>query len=1313
MSNNSSIYVSSLISFLLETKPYHSKLTEAIEELQLSDICNIKINERLFIKTKTSSNWLYNYFSAGNELFRNTILQKIQRPSFLYQTYKVGTDENTDFSLVPFTYSKKSFEGLGPAEVFIHHDNRTDALVESVDYFTSYGGYQFQIKQLLDTSGNFNPSYINSTDSGLISSASSFTRELALDTSNPLSAINKIKAILDDIQLKTTLSGGDINVQQELDLLYTILLIPDIPKSYEALFSYLSLSSSINVDITSSKNEILSILSPLLFNAHGDTEIRESGMLSYIDIQNDYIKITNIIPNLNSDFEEWSIISIDAISPRWKVLGSNTGFVGFLDAGSNFSVNRISFNTEHLSQAPIGVHLELTPERDIVIKNNIPLETWSIIKVNPIAHDRPQFIGVKYGTIQNLNGDIGVISILDSTLLSSTLVLTARIGGQLFDLRSTSDSYTTVITVNEIFNDGKIGLKLIPGTSPFSEGDRFFIQIQNDLASSIDLDLSYGYDLDSYDNEHLGFLYDTRFTNYDLSSINLRIAEDAPNGRKFRIQAIPTGTPVATLKKDGSGPSYSIDLTDGTTGIAPDPSLTSIPIYSMLGDSNTAPDLNLFYTSEFIVQFSDDNFSTYTNIGTATVGTEFNSNNIQFTIVPGSIPFVAVQTDDGVQGGDIFSFSIQNKGPFQVNIPSGINAKGAPRLTLHSGGFYDAPNGKVQVLFSSSSKYSVSIDDNTPVYAELNPLGLDSQEGYSFKNIGIQFTVVPGNGLTAGDKFIFNTFTKKPTYLVHGSVTGWTAPATVGEYYWNGYIGFKLNKPEYRVFVNNINVQASDVGLNIFKIRNDILSSTYHFIKDGNDYLITNSISGELRRSSGGAFFDDIIDISLSGIVDEFILQITAHPFPLGIGNDLIIINISNPALFPINNDTIIIRKAENGEFSIGITPGNSDVSSLHPIIFDPRFIDSNQPINTSPETVILRDWIPLKITGYDSNSSIAEFSDKSIILEVTASGTNLPIGILNQNNNIFEWDNTFFNTYLPLNTEANLVITGTGTNEKIHVKLSESLKLLLDAGPLAESFEFIDTSVVNITEANFNSFIYNSEELINTDIQDSPFIDFQPGYANVPFDITGYDTGEPLNIISLLTKIGLSNQERQNILDLWDNFLLDKQEPTTAEQWAFLYSALATDPNPDGNTSEFGYPTVGFGIDTNSSEDNIASSSIQDIIVLKEQSYGYPYDSDGYDIGGLDDPANEVIMIFINSLPSIPTSIPTGTTYETLETPLYSSLPGRVFEIVFNSAPTSPVFSIWLPGSSSTIPVISFAVSSNRYRFSISTASELKIIVT
>ena len=1308
--NKSSVYVQSLVDFILDTKPYHSKLTEIVEEYRFFDNLNVKIEERFSSKTKINSVWTYNYFSSANPLYRTMPAQRLVNPTFRSEDYVVGVDENTDLALVPFAYSKKTFDGVGVRAVYLRHPAFTEPLTESVDYFQSHGSYQFQIKQTLNAAGVLDPLYASGQDDGSILEARRSTRALALDATNPSSATSRIRVLLDEIQAATLLAPN-VDVQRELDALYAILDSGELPQSYEALLAWLALPNDDEQIVALPdghdrewyEQQFSNNTSPLFFGMFTDLGVRESGLLNYQDTKSSFISVSNISTPADGDIEEWTLTAVADTSSTYRITGSSSGFVGFVDAGSSFNNGRLSFSTASIAAPTAGDVVALTPTKKIVISPTAPLETWNIIKVNPIAHDRPLLSSSRFGHIIDEDGNLGNVTLLDPSLPTGDIILTSR-GNNLFDL--TSSSINAVVTVGQPYNDGKIAFTIVAGPTNFALGDRFYISIVNLPARVEDLDLGYGYDLDPYDDDDgvyptgqkIGFYYDTRFTDFDLTSMNLQITELAIDGRKWHLRAVPNyDKPIENV--DG------IPMPEG--------------------------ELRIFYADNFVLEYSDDDFNTKTIVATIATNDTFSSteHGLSFKLPAASRPYIGVSaydTDARVEGGDIFSFAVKNPAPMLSEYPVALASLQIPRLIMYSDSFYDVKAAKWSVTFSDANTYTVESKINGVVTSstvgKIGLDGVDAREGYSFKGDGVHFTIVPSTGLAAGDIFTFNTFDPKPSYLVHGSVTGFTAPATVNEYYWNGKIGFKLTGPVANAFINDQLVTAP-----IHTIREDCPSIIYTFAENDLGWMVTRADTG-VQTFAADFFQDEYLWIDLLSAQPNFKLEIIAHEYPLWNTADVVILNSMTQARLPNLGDVVVVEKTEDSLFSLNITPSTYDVSALQPITIDQRFINTNThgtPLSlTSPETALLQGWIPMNVQKFDSTSSIAEFSDPATLYKFTSAGSGELIGELRQLDPlnkaepiIFEWDTSFYNKYLPLNAEANLVIQGSGWNDKVSAKMSESIKFLLSGGALTEDWLFHDDADVTIVDSSMMNIVTTYNDSIDAVVDDGPFAGFMPGYGNTPYDQDGYDLGQAPDLISLLSNPNLTQLQIDDIFKQWNNYLMYPRIPQTEEEWTYYYAALQNDPNPGTVTDDFGFPIKGLGIDITDHSGSSASASIMEAMTILATDSGNRMDAQGFDSANLDEADETTALIYSGGLPPIPNAQP-GATYESFDTPLTVENPARVFEVSFNAPAATlnqlnPSFKIWLPENDAPIHVLSERISTGIFRFSMARPTTGKIIVS
>ncbi|WP_407308420.1 hypothetical protein [Acinetobacter sp.] len=1315
--NKNSVYVQSLVDFLLDTKPYHSKLTEIVEEYRFYDDINVDIKERFSSKMKISPTTMFNYFSSATPLYRVMPAKRMVSPSFSLEMYKAGLEENTDLALVPFVYGKKAGTNTGANTVNIRRKGFVEPLTESVDYFQSNGAFQFQIKQIRDAHGDFSPLWANTIDDNVIVESTLATQHQALDRSNPSSSWNKIRAILNEIQVAVNSIHGHADVQRELDLLYAILDSDTLPRSYEALLAWLGVPNDNGILVQLSEKhdrewlevQFTALTPPLFFNMFTDIGVRESGLTDYANTRSSYISVENISLKFDGDVQEWTLQTFEEDNTLYSVVGSVSGPVGFIKAGDSFDNGHISFITKKLA-TPVGSDsVTLTPTRKIVISPNAALETWNIIKTNPIAHNRPQFTSARYGYLT-------YVVVLDQTMPTCDLILTAR-GDGFFDLTSTAEpSYKGVAEVGKAFNDGRIVFLISKGTRSFIKNERFYITIENQPASPINLDLGFGFDVDPYDddistyptNETLGFYFDGRFTDYDLSRLNLKISQTAKDARQWRARAVPNMS--------------------RQIGSYPDP-------------LNADGSLQVYHADHFVLEYSDDNFLTpAVYVSDIEIGGTYSSEiyGIHFSIPPASRPFIAVSAynnaDPRVISGDILSFSVSN--PLPRVIETSASSVHFPRLIMHSGDFYDAPEAHWIVEFTKDNIFNVTALNSgviivPTISCSIDTAGRNVNEGFSFKGSGIHFTIMPGDGVSTGDVFTFETYAQKPSYLVHGSVSGWTEPATVGKFYWNGKIGFKINPPVAQTYVNGI---STDLGLKL-NVREDCPSVTYTFTRTPAGFIVTRSDTGETNFVSlNGIFKDKWLSTRVTATAD-FTIFINSHDYPLWNSADVIIINPESQGRLPNFGETIVIEKTKESRLDLNLVSADVDLSPLSPITIDQRFIGiTTQGIplsSTSPETSLLQGWIPLTTQKLDSATSTAEFFDPTTSYVFTSSATNEKVGVLKQQSTgvnepiVFEWDQNFYMKYLPLNAEANIVISDTGWNENTRVRITESVKFLISGGALVEDWMFHDDITVKVTEKNFISLAAKWHDSFSTIVKDGPFGGFLPGYGNMPYDAekssetASYDPGLPLDLQSLLMKRNITDAEKQDILDLWGNFLQSSAVPVTEEQLNFVQRALLDDPTANWIAHDIGFPLIGKAIDIIDRPTGNAVTKFTETMVIQAADRANLLESNLFDEGFMDSRDESTAIInYVGELPPPRTEVPQNSSYELFDTPMTITVPTRIFEISFKGSreqlsALAPKFLLWTPNDAAPVPVkVVERVGLGVFRFMLARPTKGKIIV-
>lgn len=152
MANKTSIYIQSLVDFVLDTKPYHSKLTEVVQEYRFFDEMTVRIDEQLFSNTILKGAWTYPFFSRGISSLANPPqlrINQLEIPQFTPIAFTVQEDENLDLPFVPFAYDPRCLAGPGASGVFLNRANGVnEPLLEGHDFYLSHGAYVFNVKDI-------------------------------------------------------------------------------------------------------------------------------------------------------------------------------------------------------------------------------------------------------------------------------------------------------------------------------------------------------------------------------------------------------------------------------------------------------------------------------------------------------------------------------------------------------------------------------------------------------------------------------------------------------------------------------------------------------------------------------------------------------------------------------------------------------------------------------------------------------------------------------------------------------------------------------------------------------------------------------------------------------------------------------------------------------------------------------------------------------------------------------------------------------------------------------------------------------------
>lgn len=1411
MANKNSLYVQSLVDFILDTKPYHSKLTEVVEEYRFFDEMTVHFEERLFSNTMMKAAWPYSYFSGGVPTGQVTSMHQLVAPNYRKQYFVFGTDENTDLPMVPGAYDPKSFDGPGIVKAtFVRADGSEEPIIEGHDVHQSHGAYVFQIHQTVSTQplvvGRFtdtyevtdgpfplaitlpftnadslvitgpatqvtlssisvtgpgvvnvyglsndlpyDPLFAEKKDEAVMAHATAVAQAQALDTGNPSSAINLIDALLDEIAFQLTLFPNAA-ASAELAALQAIISSNNLPSSYEALLNALVNGGTpvivgypgwrVDLDTwappynTYVDQRLAQYSTGLYFNEFTDVALREGGALRYEEVYRDDIEITNIVSDpLRAEYEEWTL---EAVTPTtFLVRGSVSGVISVATLPGTFTSPQISFTlTAGVNPVAIGTEIALTPQAKITIHAEAPLEAWSLIKVNPLSYSRPLFSSDRYGYILSSTAVRDFVTVLDQTLPTGTIVLTATSSTQ-FTLTSSADPlYTASVTVGTAFNDGRLAFTIVAGTEyAFQPGDKFFIELLNEAPTAEDLDLYYGYDMDGYDADTvvyntvnslvsdylstIGFGWDSRFASYDLATFNLQIAQSAVPGRQWRLRALPDlGAP---LPLQNSIPTNQLNLLADDDPLNPNatvlfdqPSNTTAEGPQSNIDTDASTDVQLWYANSFELEYLDG--GTWTSVGTVPVGSTYSSlvHGISFTLVPSSKPFIAsrlttTQYDtlastalETVDGGDTISWTVLNEPPVQQG-PAGLSSINATHLWIHGDSYHASTPAQWSLTWVNGTQYHLQgIYTTGPMNGSnvFAPPGLliDTAEGQSYRNDthGLHWTLYSGLvGQAAGDTLLFETYETRPTFLVHGSVSGWQPDATIGEWYWNGKIGFKLKPPVASLFEGSVllDTWTSSVGVvSLDSLRIDAPTAVYTIRSHTNGHW-TMYRNGRVVADGATVLRDKYVQLTMpTAVLGTYLtLHVVADDHDLSLGHDLAITRTSPGRSLGVG-DSLSVTRSEFDDIMLSVKPVDPahslTLQPLAPQTIDLRFVDLNAlsgvPLSaTSPEVAVLQGWIPLLQDRYDTTSSEAVYSDAQTKVVLRAAGTGETIGTvvsLDSTNPsepvVMQWDSTFASQYMPLNTEVTVVTLGSGVDEHVFVNITEGVRFLLSGGSLSDSALFADELNVGIVEDNQWTILSEYSTDFTATVADGPFGGFLPGFGNMPYDFElggdltdppddtdpegFYDAGQPL-VDYFLRAQYLSNlmanhphpvltapeaDELEQLLARLDNYLVGGSLAATSLSDLIIALNVDLPVNYTPQFSSFGTPALGMAMEIDTTSAASAGTAVVESMTIVADDAAYSYDRYGFDVGELDTREESTAIVLVNN--AFPLSVRAATT--------------------------------------------------------------------
>ena len=393
------------------------------------------------------------------------------------------------------------------------------------------------------------------------------------------------------------------------------------------------------------------------------------------------------------------------------------------------------------------------------------------------------------------------------------------------------------------------------------------------------------------------------------------------------------------------------------------------------------------------------------------------------------------------------------------------------------------------LIFQGNGTYNLTRSNASPNGISY-PINVDLQNGCSFNNADIAFTILPTTTpFILNDEFTWVCNASPAHYKVFGSVSGWMQDATIGQWYWNGLIGFKIpaltyfaqspainqassgNTPDWiagpaPLFVPLENVRSmaepsvytitftsptnATVQNNIYGWRAGLITNTPW--NDEFSSFQINTVPGLSEYVTGDVVQvylapSQSISVQLAGY-DSASYDTAGYDAD---ATDQLIADGYNQEKFPLyhGHGAVIFPNAATGD----------------QYIIDKTFYDRLQfklvgSTLNHPELAAVNDWVPLEFRYFDRvdtvtglPTSLSEFSDLTTYVQAysAANPNQLIFSIAmpryektNRNASaILTIDSTFFATYLGVSNRYSFeFLPDQSYGQTIRVKITENIKI-------------------------------------------------------------------------------------------------------------------------------------------------------------------------------------------------------------------------------------------------------------------------------
>lgn len=547
----------------------------------------------------------------------------------------------------------------------------------------------------------------------------------------------------------------------------------------------------------------------------------------------------------------------------------------------------------------------------------------------------------------------------------------------------------------------------------------------------------------------------------------------------------------------------------------------------------------------------------------ATLNVPYNNGIISFIISTTNPVFQAIP------GLDIFYFTVINPAPF---------------ITLHPIIFWNCPAQSWQIMAISATEFAVVGSVSGP-----QPNAFVNE---TYNNGLISFTIYSNDyEFTPGEFYSFYVIDPRPSYLIHGSVSGMQKPAAIGVPYNNGKIAFTLKEPEYFLnsdVITTFNTPILLGGLsNIEFFKNprfDAISETVTLkVLTSTTLSVSSSVRGMLKGATLNVpYYEDFIAFEISGVLvpgQEYKFEVSTHPYDLYYGKHKVIFG---ETIFSGSNVISIDSVVHNSGDEVEIN------STKYDKIFISFSDTGDYPAEFGTQWDPSHASIPMWVDG---NGKV--FPDRELQSNLNLDNIHptypsiTQVGSVTMDGYAIEFNQNFINQFLPINTPFNICVHQEEThNNRVSTTITDEIRFSDSYRLLGEIVTVgISDTITFWGEVNFSYL----DDTVTVQMGEK-------AYLPAGYDIEPYDEESYYNIIN-----------PPSYYDYSELIELNSSSPIGVR----LYSNYNTNPYaPFNNDGDESYASISEGF------------------VLYSQRTPSNYDINAFDVDNFDDITSDIEAI-------------------------------------------------------------------------------------